>query len=87
MFESTKNNVLGIEIKNTAIDLQTLEKKREYWKQIILIHPDYEDAYVQLIILSYQLENNEDVQHYIDALKIRNPNHTQLESLQKLRTK
>lgn len=87
MFESTKNNVLGIEIKNTATDIQTLEKKREYWKQIILTHPDYEDAYVQLIILSYQLENNEEVQHYINALEIHNPNHAQLESLQKLRKK
>lgn len=79
-----EKNILGAQNQNTPSDKSTLEKSRNYWLQIIATHPDYEDAYVQLIILSYQLNNNEDVRRYINALTVQNPNHAQLNLLIKL---
>ncbi len=79
-----ENNVLGAQNQNTSGDISTLEKSRDYWLQTITTHPDYEDAYVQLIILSYQLKNNEGVRRYINALTIQNPIHSQLNLLIKL---
>lgn len=78
---STKD-VLGAQ--TIAIDLSKLEKERSYWKQIIKAHPDYEDAYVQLIVLSYKTKNSDDLSEYLTLLQEKNPNNTLLPSLKKL---
>ena len=74
-------DVLGANIPESSKDLLMLENSRDFWKQTIAAHPDYEDGYIQLITLSYQLGNNNDVVLYIEELQKLNPNHRQLKTL------
>ena len=74
-------DVLGANIPEASKDLLILENSRNFWKQTITTHPDYEDGYVQLITLSYQLRNNNDVVYFIEELRKINPNHKQLKTL------
>ena len=79
-----KKDILGTQINIATKNLVELEKSRTYWKQILVEYPDYEDAYVQLIILSYQVKDDEGVRKYISALQSKNPNHSLLKLLQTL---
>ena len=79
-----KKDILGAQVHTTTKDLVELETSRTYWKQILMDHPDYEDAYVQLVILSYQVKDDEGVKKYISALQSKNPNHVLLTVLQTL---
>jgi len=74
-------DVLGAKIPESSKDLLILENSRDFWKQTIATHPDYEDGYVQLVILSYQLGYNDDVVRYIEELRELDPNHKQLKTL------
>ena len=74
-------DVLGANIPESSKDLLMLENSHDFWKQTIATHPDYQDGYVQLITLSYQLGNNDDVVHYIEELRKLDPNHKQLKTL------
>ena len=77
-------DVLGANIPESSKDLLTLKNSHDFWKQTIATHPDYEDGYVQLITLSYQLGYNDDVVRYIEKLRELNPNHKQLKTLMEL---
>lgn len=73
--------MLGANIPESSKDLLVLRNSHDFWKQTIAIHPDYEDGYVQLVTLSYQLGYNDDVVRYIEKLRELNPNHKQLKTL------
>ena len=79
----SKQDILGASIQSAA-NVTAREKTRDYWKQVVVSHPDYEDAYIQVIILSYELRNTDDVQSYINLLRTRNPNHSMLKTLEGL---
>lgn len=83
IFQPTKKDILGA-TTTPPTDLVLTEKKRDFWKKTIEAHPDYEDAYVQLVILSYQLDKKEDVYTYLSLLRDRNPNHALLKTLNTL---
>lgn len=79
-----KKDVLGAKIPESSKDFLTLNNSRDFWKQTIATHPDYEDGFVQLIILSYQLGYNDEVIKYFEELQKLNPNHKQLQTLKGL---
>lgn len=77
-------NVLGAQAQKIESEKHTLEKSVEFWKSILVNYPDYEDAYIQIISLSYTLQNKEDVRTYVNLLEKLNPNHPRLSDLKNL---
>lgn len=59
------------------------QKKKEaiYWQNIIAVHPDYRDAYVQLAQISYNQGNITDAHTYLMRAQNIDPNNKDINAL------
>lgn len=57
------------------------ERERAYWQQVISIHPDYRDAYIRLITLSYELGHPQETSLYVEKLRELSPNEAFLQKI------
>lgn len=78
--EISENNsgVLGLtseytEVKDTLED-KTASEKHEFWQKVATDHPEYRDAYVQLLYFEYNTGNIEEAKQYLQKIATLDPN-------------
>lgn len=57
------------------------ERSYDYWKQIIAIHPDYRDGYMQLAQAAYNLAYFDEAKQYVVQAQALDPNNKAITSL------
>ncbi len=63
------------------------QQQEEYWKKVLVVHPDYRDAYIQLAALSYQEGNLTQTYTYLTRALDIDPNNTNLNRLTEFTSK
>ena len=57
------------------------EQEFAYWQQVIVTHPDYRDAYIRLVALSYELGSPKETALYGEKLRQLDPNNAFVQKL------
>lgn len=73
--------IVGLDFQNNLQAKQQIESQREeltkdlnFWKDFIIKHKDYRDAYFQASILEYRLGNNSKAKMYVEKGLSLDPN-------------
>jgi hypothetical protein len=53
----------------------------QYWQEIVKLHPDYQDAYIVLAILSFNKKHCADTKFYVDKANSLDPNNKMLQEI------
>lgn len=61
------------QIKDT-LEGKALAQKQEFWNKVVKDHPNYRDAWVQLLYLSYNAGNLPDAKKYFEKIATLDPN-------------
>ena len=59
------------------------ERSYGYWKQIVTLHPEYRDGFIQLAQVSYDLKRLDEAKIYLSLANTLDPNNTQVAQIQK----
>jgi len=75
--------VVGADFYHNKVEQQTMAEKRQAvvadvhkWEEVIVLYPDYRDAYFKLATLEYQLGDKEKAKQYIGKAIQLDPNFT-----------
>ncbi len=82
-------NVLGAQslLRSDEQQRAALYEVYRFWQQVVRDHPDYRDGYIQLALVSYQLELTEESRSYVEKIKSLDPNYPGIKEFEGLLSK
>ncbi|MFZ5534705.1 MAG: hypothetical protein ACOY3M_00945 [Patescibacteria group bacterium] len=86
-FFADKSDVLGDSASTHPPDLEErviLERRYDYWTEVLRDNPDYRDAHYQAALIAFQLGDNEKMREHMAEIKELDPNFLGIQSLEEL---